>query len=129
MKRGLHLVMKPPAFCIQCSLSAGLSMNKVDETRFILRSESPVDVPNYSLATLGDEIEATAGEGTRTLVSAPITHFADATPQLRKIENRIVRYEREADLLRLSLAFTQWLPRASLFSRSTGSGRTANFPK
>jgi len=55
MKRGLHLVMKPPAFCIQCSLSAGLSMNKVDETRFILRSESPVDVPNYSLATLGDE--------------------------------------------------------------------------
>ena len=66
-----------------------------DEDRFVLRSESAVDVPNYYLATFGKEIEAAEGEANRALTRAPITRFEDPTPRLREIEKRIVRYERE----------------------------------
>jgi dipeptidyl aminopeptidase/acylaminoacyl peptidase len=78
-----------------------------DENRFVLRSESAVDVPNYYLATFGQTIEAVAGEATRALTHAPITHFDDPTPQLRKIEKRIVRYEREDGV---PLSFHLYLP-------------------
>jgi dipeptidyl aminopeptidase/acylaminoacyl peptidase len=66
-----------------------------EDDRFVLSSESPVDVPNYYLATFGREIEAAEGEATRTLTLVPITRFEDPTPQLREIEKRLVRYERE----------------------------------
>jgi len=65
------------------------------DDRFIVRSESAVDVPNYYLATLGRKIEAAEGEATRALTRKPITHIEDPTPQLRQIEKRLVRYERE----------------------------------
>jgi dipeptidyl aminopeptidase/acylaminoacyl peptidase len=63
--------------------------------RFVMRSESAVDVPNYYLATLGKTIEAAEGEATRALSRKPITRFEDPTPQLRQIEKRLVRYERD----------------------------------
>jgi dipeptidyl aminopeptidase/acylaminoacyl peptidase len=63
--------------------------------QFILRSESPTDVPNYYLATLGEAIEAPEGEAARGHTRTPITRFEDPTPQLRQIEKRLVRYERE----------------------------------
>ena len=66
-----------------------------DEDHFIMRSESAADVPNYYLATLGETIEAAEGEATRALTREPITRFEDPTPQLRQIEKRLVRYERE----------------------------------
>jgi len=66
-----------------------------DEDRFVLSSESTVDVPNYYLATFSKEIEAAEGEATRALTRIPITRFEDPTPRLREIEKRIVRYERE----------------------------------
>jgi len=62
---------------------------------FVIRSESSVDVPNYYLATLGEKIEAPEGEAARAHMRAPITRFEDPTPQLRQIEKRLVRYERE----------------------------------
>jgi dipeptidyl aminopeptidase/acylaminoacyl peptidase len=65
------------------------------DDQFILRSESAADVPNYHLATLGEAIDAPAGEAGRAHTRQPITRFADPTPQLRQIEKRIVRYERE----------------------------------
>ena len=65
-----------------------------DEDRFVLRSESATDVPNYYLATLGDAIDAHEGEATRAYTKKPITRFEDPTPQLRKIKKRLVRYER-----------------------------------
>jgi dipeptidyl aminopeptidase/acylaminoacyl peptidase len=65
------------------------------ENRFVLSSESAVDVPNYYLATFGKKIDATKGEATRALKRVPITRFKDPTPQLRKIEKRIVHYKRE----------------------------------
>ena len=65
------------------------------ENRFVLSSESAVDVPNYYLATFGKNIDAAKGEATRALKRVPITRFKDPTPQLRKIEKRIVHYKRE----------------------------------
>jgi dipeptidyl aminopeptidase/acylaminoacyl peptidase len=66
-----------------------------DEDRFVLSSESAVDVPNYYLATFGKEIETAEGEATRVLTRVPITRFEDPTPQLRQIEKRIVHYKRK----------------------------------
>ena len=63
--------------------------------RFLLRSESAVDVPNYYLATPGKKIKAAEGEAMRQLKRVPVTHFEDPTPELRQIEKQIVRYERE----------------------------------
>ena len=65
------------------------------EDRFVLSSESAVDVPNYYVVTLGDVVEAADGEATRAYTKKPITRFVDPTPQLRQIEKRLVRYERE----------------------------------
>lgn len=66
-----------------------------NEDQFVTRSESASDVPNYYLATLGGAVEADDGEGTRAIHREPITRFEDPTPQLREIEKRIVRYERD----------------------------------
>ena len=66
-----------------------------DEDRFVFRSVSAVDVPNYYMATIGKKIEAAEGEATRVLTPRPITHFEDPTPQLREIKKRLVRYQRE----------------------------------
>jgi dipeptidyl aminopeptidase/acylaminoacyl peptidase len=75
--------------------------------RFILRSESPTDAPNYYLATLGDQVDAPEGEAAREHTRAPITRFEDPTPQLREIEKRIVRYQREDGV---PLSFHLYLP-------------------
>jgi dipeptidyl aminopeptidase/acylaminoacyl peptidase len=66
-----------------------------EEDRFVLSSESAVDVPNYYLATFGAAIEVAQGEATRILTREPITRFEDPAPRLRQIEKRLVRYERE----------------------------------
>ncbi len=60
-----------------------------------MRSESATEVPNYYLATLSDDVENAEGESAGGLAKRPITHFGDPTPELRQIEKRIVRYERE----------------------------------
>jgi dipeptidyl aminopeptidase/acylaminoacyl peptidase len=79
----------------------------IDDDRLMIQSESPVDVPNYHVATLGDTIPAAAGEAVRTVTRQPITRFEDPAPQLRQIEKRIVRYEREDGV---PLSFTLHLP-------------------
>jgi len=65
-----------------------------DEDRFIMRSESAKDVPNYYLVTLQGSIDAPAGEAVRAYSKKPITQFEDPTPQLRQIQKRLIRYER-----------------------------------
>jgi len=66
-----------------------------DEGSFVLSSESATDVPNYWLASFGESIEAAEGEAIRQLQREAITRFEDPAPQLRQIEKRLVRYERE----------------------------------
>lgn len=78
-----------------------------EEKRFVLRSESSVEVPNYFLATFSKEIESAEGEATQSITRVPITRFEDPTPKLREIEKRIVRYEREDGV---SLSFQLNLP-------------------
>jgi dipeptidyl aminopeptidase/acylaminoacyl peptidase len=65
------------------------------DDRLVLRSESATEVPNYWLATLGKAIAAPEGEATRVHTRTPVTRFEDPTPQLRKIEKRLVRYQRK----------------------------------
>jgi len=78
-----------------------------DEDRFVMRSESEVDVPNYFLATLGKKIKAAEGEAARVFKKQPITRFEDPTPRLRQIEKRLVRYERSDGV---PLSFQLMLP-------------------
>jgi dipeptidyl aminopeptidase/acylaminoacyl peptidase len=78
-----------------------------DENRFIMQAESVHDMPNYFLATLGREIKAPKGEATRALKRRPITRFKDPAPQLRRIEKRIVRYQRKDGI---PLSFQLLLP-------------------
>jgi dipeptidyl aminopeptidase/acylaminoacyl peptidase len=78
-----------------------------EEDRFVMSSESAVDVPNYYLATFGETIAAAEGEATRTWTREPITRFEDPAPLLREIEKRLVRYEREDGL---PLSFQLLLP-------------------
>jgi dipeptidyl aminopeptidase/acylaminoacyl peptidase len=66
-----------------------------DEDQFLLRSESVTDVPNYYLATIGKKVKAEDGEAGRKVSTELITNFEDPTPQLREIEKKLVKYERE----------------------------------
>jgi len=77
------------------------------KSRFVLRSESAIDVPNYYLASFGNKIDAAEGEATRSITRVPITRFEDPTPQLREIKKRIVHYEREDGV---PLSFNLHLP-------------------
>jgi len=74
---------------------------------FLMWSESPKDPPNLYRATLGDTIEADAGEATRDRQMTAVTAFEDPTPQLREIQRRIITYEREDGT---PLSFTLYLP-------------------
>ena len=78
-----------------------------DEDRFIMQAESVREMPNYFLATLGKEIKAPNGEGTLALKRRPITRFKDPAPQLRQIEKRLVRYQRQDGI---PLSFQLLLP-------------------
>ncbi len=77
------------------------------EDRLVLRSESPKDVPNYYLATLGRGAESAPGEDTGVLTMEPITDFRDPAPRLREASNRLVRYERGDGV---PLSFQLYLP-------------------
>lgn len=77
------------------------------EERLVLSSESPTEVPNYHLASLGEVVGAPEGEGTRALSTRPITRFTDPTPALRQLEKHLITYER-ADGVPLS--FHLYLP-------------------
>ena len=78
-----------------------------DSNNFIMSSESSTTVPNFYLASFGDKIEAEAGECTRKITKKPITKFEDPSPELREIESKIVRYQREDSI---ELSFQLLLP-------------------
>jgi dipeptidyl aminopeptidase/acylaminoacyl peptidase len=78
-----------------------------DSNSFIMSSESATTVPNFYLAKIGETIEAEADESTRAMTKRPITTFEDPSPELRKIENKIVKYQREDGI---ELSFQLLLP-------------------
>lgn len=97
----------------------GQSDSQSPKTRFVLCSESAVDVPNYALATFDAAVNLGVAPGVDSenavaeraappaFTRVPITVFEDPTPQLRQIEKRIVRYEREDGV---PLSFSLYLP-------------------
>jgi dipeptidyl aminopeptidase/acylaminoacyl peptidase len=78
-----------------------------NENEFVLRSESAKEVPNYYLAKFGKTQKAEEGEATKAYTKTNITNFEDPTPQLRQIEKRLVKYEREDGV---QLSFQLHLP-------------------
>jgi len=62
---------------------------------FVTRRETPIDAPNYILHPAGK------GEAVQ------ITQFKDPTPELRKIQKRLVKYKRPDGV---DLSFTLYLP-------------------
>ncbi len=78
-----------------------------EENSFIMSSESSSTVPNFYLAKLGASIKAEAGESSRAMSKRAITKFQDPSPELRKIEKKIVRYKRDDDV---ELSFQLLLP-------------------
>ena len=78
-----------------------------DTNSFIMSSESATTVPNFYLAKLGETIAAEAGESTRAKTTRPITTFKDPSPELRDIENKIIKYQREDGI---ELSFQLLLP-------------------
>lgn len=74
---------------------------------FIMSSEASTTVPNFYMATFGKSIDAEAGEATLTRTMRPITDFKDPSPELREIENKIIRYERNDGV---ELSFQLLLP-------------------
>ncbi|WP_299433859.1 prolyl oligopeptidase family serine peptidase [uncultured Aquimarina sp.] len=78
-----------------------------DANSFIMSSESSTTVPNFYVAKLGKSIEANAGESTREITKNPITKFEDPSPELRQIENKIVKYKRKDGV---ELSFQLLLP-------------------
>ncbi len=78
-----------------------------EDDTFIMSSESSTTVPNFYLAKFGAVAEAEPGESTRSLTKQPITKFVDPSPELRQIENKIVRYKRDDGV---ELSFQLLLP-------------------
>ena len=79
-----------------------------DTDRFVIRTESPTDVPNYRLATLGETLsEVAEGEATRARTLQPITDFQDPAPRVRALQKRLVTYERDDGV---PLSFQLYLP-------------------
>ncbi|WP_299887796.1 prolyl oligopeptidase family serine peptidase [uncultured Lacinutrix sp.] len=74
---------------------------------FIMSSESSSVVPNFYLAKFGNSISAKSGEATRAITKSPITKFKDPSPELRQIENKIIRYKRNDGV---ELSFQLLLP-------------------
>jgi dipeptidyl aminopeptidase/acylaminoacyl peptidase len=75
---------------------------------FLLRRQSPTEVPNVHLATIGAKVpSAPSGEALYARADRPITSFADPTPQLRGITKKIVTYQRKDGV---PLSFTLYLP-------------------
>jgi dipeptidyl aminopeptidase/acylaminoacyl peptidase len=78
-----------------------------DTDHLLIQRESPAEVPNFHLVVIGEAIEPPEGEASRARSDTPVTQFEDAAPLLRKIEKRIVTYEREDGV---PLSFHLYLP-------------------
>jgi dipeptidyl aminopeptidase/acylaminoacyl peptidase len=74
---------------------------------FLVRRQSPTEVPNVHLATVGPKTTAEPGEASWKRTDRPVTAFVDPTPEIRGITKKIVTYQREDGV---PLSFTLYLP-------------------
>jgi len=78
-----------------------------DTRTFLTWHQSPVDPPNAFLRTLGNSLDAPAGEATVASTSVAVTHIPDPTPEVRAIKKRLVTYKRADGV---DLSFTLYTP-------------------
>ena len=74
---------------------------------FITRRQSPTEVPNFVLRTLGKAVKSAEGEAMLASSFRPITTFPDPAPKLRGITKQRVTYKRPDGV---DLSFTLYLP-------------------
>ncbi|MFT0174862.1 alpha/beta hydrolase family protein [Paraburkholderia mimosarum] len=89
------------------SLESFFAFTGDDSRSFLTWHQSPTDPPNVCVRTLDAAVAAPAGEATWTSSRAAITQTVDATPAVRQIRKRLVKYKR-ADGVELS--FTLYTP-------------------
>lgn len=76
---------------------------------FLARRESPTEPPNLLVRTLGARLDPApaAGEALYAGTTWPVTNDADPTPELRRVQKKLVTYQRADGT---PLAFTLYLP-------------------
>jgi dipeptidyl aminopeptidase/acylaminoacyl peptidase len=84
-----------------------LAFSGAETRRFLTWSQSPSDPPNAYLRTLGARADAQAGEAQFASDAAALTHIPDATPVVRQIKKRLVKYKRADGV---DLSFTLYTP-------------------
>jgi len=84
-----------------------LSFTGPDTRVFLTWHQSPTDPPNAFERTLGKPTAAATGEAVFASTSTAITHIPDATPAVRAIKKRLVKYKRADGL---DLSFTLYTP-------------------
>jgi dipeptidyl aminopeptidase/acylaminoacyl peptidase len=84
-----------------------LSFSGADARTFLTWRQSPTDPPNAFARTLGQSLEAPAGEAAFASMSVAVTHIPDPTPEVRAIKKRLVKYKRADGL---DLSFTLYTP-------------------
>lgn len=84
-----------------------LAFNGADTGTFITWRQTAVEAPNAFRLTLGQPLQAPAGEATFSATRAPITRIPDPTPAVRAIQKQLVKYKRDDGL---DLSFTLYTP-------------------
>jgi dipeptidyl aminopeptidase/acylaminoacyl peptidase len=78
-----------------------------DTKKFLTWYQSPIDPPNMYLRTTTKTVQAPTGESVFASTSVAVTHTPDATPAVRAIKKRLVKYKRADGL---DLSFTLYTP-------------------
>lgn len=84
-----------------------LAFSGSNSKAFMTWHQSPTDVPNVQLRSLGSSLKTTSGEAQFASKRIPVTNFPDPTPALRQIQKRLVKYKRADGL---DLSFTLYTP-------------------
>jgi dipeptidyl aminopeptidase/acylaminoacyl peptidase len=84
-----------------------LSFSGPDRRTFLTWHQSPIDPPNVFRRTLGNRVDAPAGEAAFASTGVAVTHIPDPAPAVRAIKKRLVRYKRADGL---DLSFTLYTP-------------------
>ncbi len=84
-----------------------LSFTGSDSAIFLTWHQSPIEPPNAFQRTLGKPLTASAGEAAFVSASVAITRIPDATPEVRAIKKRLIKYKRADGL---DLSFTLYTP-------------------
>lgn len=78
-----------------------------DARRFLTWHQSPLDPPNAWIRSLGKVVKAPPGEAAFATQRTSVTHLLDPTPEVRKIQKRLVTYRRADGV---DLSFTLYTP-------------------